>query len=74
MEKIPLSVLVSKLGQKKVADLFGIQQSAINKALKNKRNIFVIHVDGEVVGAEEIKVFPNKPERETHVPNQHADA
>ena len=74
MEKTPLSVLVSKLGQKKVADLFGIQQSAINKALKNKRNIFVIHVDGIVVGAEEIKVFPNKPERVIHASNQCTDA
>ncbi|HGN0866827.1 Cro protein [Providencia alcalifaciens] len=75
MEKIELSVLVSTLGQKKVADLFGIQQSAINKAIKTNRKIFVIRVDGEVVGAEEVKPFPNKPNSDFYAPDtQHTNA
>ncbi|MBP6083700.1 MAG: hypothetical protein KA732_20885 [Providencia sp.] len=75
MEKIELSVLVSTLGQKKVADLFGVQQSAINKAIKTNRKIFVIRVGGEIVGAEEIKPFPSKPDSGFYAPDtQHTDA
>lgn len=74
MEKIELSVLVSTLGQKRVADLFGVQQSAINKALKTNRKIFAIRVNGEIVGAEEVKPFPNKPDSGFYVPDiQHAN-
>ncbi|AOM42604.1 Cro/CI family transcriptional regulator [Xenorhabdus hominickii] len=58
MEKIPLSDFVFQKGQEEAASLFGINQSAISKALSVGRKITVIvHLDGRVE-AEELKPFP----------------
>ena len=60
MKKITLSEFVSEVGQQKAADVFGIRQSAISKAIEKNRNIFVIQSDGVVLSAEEIKPCPCK--------------
>ncbi|KLU14037.1 MULTISPECIES: Cro/CI family transcriptional regulator [Xenorhabdus] len=58
MERIPLSDFVSQIGQEETASLFGINQSAISKAIAIGRRITVIvHHDGRVE-AEELKPFP----------------
>lgn len=59
MEKLPLSVFVSRNGQEKAAEIFNVRQSAISKALSSGRNITVtILEDGKVI-AEELKPFPS---------------
>lgn len=59
MERIPLEEFVSSKGQEKTAEIFGIRQSAISKALAFGRNITVIIHDDGRVEAEEVKPFPN---------------
>ncbi|ANJ92455.1 Cro/CI family transcriptional regulator [Serratia plymuthica] len=59
MERLPLPDYVSKHGQGKAAEELGVYQSAISKALKNKRNITVlVHASGKVE-AEELRPFPS---------------
>lgn len=59
MEKLPLSVFVSRNGQEKAAEIFNVRQSAISKALSSGRNITVtIFENGQVI-AEELKPFPS---------------
>lgn len=59
MERIPLTVFATELGQNKVAELLGVRQSAISKAILKKRNIYVIKKQDGSVEAEEIKAFPS---------------
>lgn len=67
MEKLTLSVFVGKHGQANTANLLGVRQSAINKALKYKRNIVItLHENGDVE-AEEWRKFPSQQPRK--VPN-----
>ncbi|WP_426576307.1 Cro/CI family transcriptional regulator [Xenorhabdus stockiae] len=59
MERIPLSDFVSQKGQEEAASLFGVNQSAISKALAIGRKITVIvHRDGRIE-AEELRPFPS---------------
>jgi predicted DNA-binding protein (UPF0251 family) len=59
MERITLSDFVSQKRQEETASLFGVNQSAIIKALAIGRKITVIvHSDGKVE-AEELKPFPS---------------
>ncbi|WAT10111.1 Cro/CI family transcriptional regulator [Rouxiella badensis] len=59
MERISLQEFVSSKGQEKTAELFGIRQSAISKALALGRKITVIIHDDGRVEAQELKPFPN---------------
>lgn len=59
MERLPLPDYVSKHGQGKTAEELGIYQSAISKALKNKRNITVLVHESGKVEAEELRPFPS---------------
>ncbi|WP_194426017.1 Cro/CI family transcriptional regulator [Klebsiella quasipneumoniae] len=62
MKKLTLKEFADQEGQVKAASKLGIRQSAISKALRLKRNIFVlVHPDG-TTEAEEVKPF-NKEER-----------
>ncbi|ERK06077.1 hypothetical protein J8631_09820 [Serratia fonticola] len=60
MERISLQDFVSSKGQEKTAELFGIRQSAISKALALGRNITVIVHDDGRVEAQELKPFPSQ--------------
>jgi len=58
MKKLTLREFAEQEGQVKAASKLGIRQSAISKALRVKRNIFVeVNPDGTVRG-EEVKPFP----------------
>lgn len=59
MKRLPLSIFVSQKGQEKAAEMFGVRQSAISKALSSGRNITVIISDDGSVEAEELKPFPS---------------
>ncbi|EPL5632451.1 Cro/CI family transcriptional regulator [Proteus mirabilis] len=58
MERVPLTKFATELGQHKTAELLGVRQSAISKAILKKRNIFVIRKQDGTVEAEEVKPFP----------------
>lgn len=59
MEKVPLTKFATELGQHKTAELLGVRQSAISKAILKKRNIFIIRKQDGTVEAEEVKPFPS---------------
>ncbi|MDU4154371.1 Cro/CI family transcriptional regulator [Phytobacter diazotrophicus] len=60
MKKLTLREFAEQVGQVKAASKLGIRQSAISKALRLKRNIFVeVNPDG-TVKAEEVKPFPTQ--------------
>lgn len=59
MERIPLTAFATELGQNKAAELLGVRQSAISKAILKKRNIYVIKKQDGSVEAEEVKAFPS---------------
>ncbi len=59
MERVPLTVFAAEIGQNKAAELLGVRQSAISKAILKKRNIYVIKKQDGSVEAEEIKAFPS---------------
>ena len=58
MTKTTLLEYASKNGQAKAAELLGVTQPAICKALKYKREIYIEEKDGEVTSYE-IKKFPS---------------
>ncbi|HEF8772446.1 TPA: hypothetical protein RG734_001437 [Providencia stuartii] len=58
MKRIPLTAFATELGQNKVAEMLGVRQSAISKAILKKRNIYVIQKSDGSIEAEEIKPFP----------------
>ncbi|MEX9779298.1 Cro/CI family transcriptional regulator [Providencia manganoxydans] len=58
MKRIPLTAFATELGQNKVAEMLGVRQSAISKAILKKRNIYVIQKSDGTIEAEEIKSFP----------------
>ena len=59
MSKITLKEFAEREGQANAAMRLGVRQSAVSKALRARRKIFVvIHADGSVE-AEEVKPFPN---------------
>lgn len=63
MEKLTLSTFVGKHGQVTTANLLGVRQSAINKALKCNRNISITLHDNGDVEAEEWRKFPSQRPR-----------
>ncbi|MCC8376773.1 hypothetical protein CKY10_12075 [Photorhabdus sp. HUG-39] len=60
MRTIPLSEYVLEKGQAKAADEIGCHQTAVSKALRTGRSIYVIQLPDGRVKAEEIKPFPNQ--------------
>lgn len=58
MTRTTLLEYVSENGQVKVAELLGVTQSAICKALKYRREIYIEEKDGKVTSYE-IKKFPS---------------
>lgn len=60
MRRIPLFQFASEKGQTKAAELLGMSQGALNKALHVGREIFVLeHEDGSIT-AEETRPFPSQ--------------
>ncbi|SFU28359.1 Cro/CI family transcriptional regulator [Xenorhabdus koppenhoeferi] len=60
MEKIPLSEYVKLNGQAKTAGLVGVHQTAISKALRSGRKIFLIRQKDGTYKAEECRPFPSQ--------------
>lgn len=60
MKIIPLSEYVLENGQAKTAEVLGIYQSAISKALKRNRKVNILVKDNGKIEAEEVRPFPNK--------------
>lgn len=59
MKKVTLADYVKENGQAKVADIIGVHQTAISKAVRVGRKIFITTLpDGKVV-AEEHRPFPS---------------
>lgn len=57
--KISLADYVGEVGQAKAADAIGVHQTAISKAIRVGRQIFVSTLPNGKIKAEEIKPFPN---------------
>ncbi|MBI6550426.1 Cro/CI family transcriptional regulator [Xenorhabdus lircayensis] len=60
MEKISLSEYVKLNGQAKTARLVGVHQTAISKALRSDRQIFLIRQEDGTYKAEECRPFPSQ--------------
>ena len=59
MDKVTLADYVKENGQAKAADIIGVHQTAISKAVRVGRKIFITTLpDGQVV-AEEHRPFPS---------------
>ncbi|ECG5642404.1 Cro/Cl family transcriptional regulator [Salmonella enterica subsp. enterica serovar Poona] len=58
MQKETLADYALKHGQLKTAQRLGVRQSAISKALRVGRNIYVRTLDDGSIEAEEIRAFP----------------
>lgn len=58
MTRVHLSEYAKSVGQERAAIALGVRQGAISKALKNKRNIYVLISDDGTVTAEELREFP----------------
>lgn len=58
MEKISLADYVADKGQAKAADAIGVHQTAISKAVRTGRAIFVKTNQDGSVEAEEVRPFP----------------
>ncbi|WP_052285666.1 Cro/CI family transcriptional regulator [Kluyvera genomosp. 1] len=59
MEKVTLAEFVKVNGQAKAANVIGVHQTAISKALRVSRNIYVITSPTGKVEAEEVRPFPS---------------
>ncbi|MCX9065098.1 Cro/CI family transcriptional regulator [Citrobacter portucalensis] len=61
--KISLAEYVNEVGQVKAADAIGVHQTAISKAIRVGRQIFINRLPDGKVKAEEIRSFPHsKPQ------------
>ncbi len=58
--KILLKEFVKEVGQEKAANAIGVHQTAISKALKVGREIYVTKKSDGTVEAEELRPFPHK--------------
>ncbi|AYH09394.1 Cro/CI family transcriptional regulator [Pectobacterium carotovorum] len=58
MQKQTLADFVRENGQAKAADAIGVHQTAISKAVRTGRKIFVTHLPDGSVEAEELRPFP----------------
>ena len=66
MSRIPLNQFAISKGQTKAAQLLGMTQGALNKALRVGRDIYVTEVESGVFTAEELRPFPSQnPTRKT---------
>lgn len=59
--KLTLKEFTERVGQTKAAQMLGMRQSAISKAISAGRNIYVQILSNGSVLAEETKQFPAKP-------------
>ncbi|NNS07303.1 Cro/CI family transcriptional regulator [Erwinia sp. JH02] len=59
MEKIPLADYVKQNGQAKAADAIGVHQTAISKAVRVGRKIFITTLANGKIEAEEHRPFPS---------------
>lgn len=58
MRRITLNEFATELGQTKAAELIGIRQSSLSKALRVGRAVFVTELDDGTFSAEELRPFP----------------
>jgi hypothetical protein len=58
MNRVPLKDFVADHGQTKAAELLGLTQGGIGKALRSGREIYVVETDGQYQ-AHEVKPFPS---------------
>jgi predicted DNA-binding protein (UPF0251 family) len=59
MEKITLADYVEVNGQAKAADMIGVHQTAISKAVRVGRKIFIKKMPDGTIEAEEVRPFPS---------------
>lgn len=59
MKKIPLNEFVKERTQVEAAEKLGMTQAAVAKALRKKREIYVVE-DGGVFSAFEVRPFPSQ--------------
>lgn len=62
MNQIPLEDFVSDFGQQRAAQLLGVTQGAVSKALRKGRKIFVCVSEKGQFAAEEVRPFPANKE------------
>lgn len=62
--KISLAEYVNEVGQVKAADAIGVHQTAISKAIRVGRQIFINRLPNGKVQAEEIRSFPHSKSAE----------
>lgn len=55
-----LTKFVEERGQLKAAELLGMTQGALSKAMGKGRVVFVEEKEGGVIQAEEVRPFPSK--------------
>lgn len=60
MRRMTLSDFAAERGQIKAAELIGMRQSSLSKALATGRSVFVTEHDDGTYTAEEIKPFPSQ--------------
>ncbi|BCQ40927.1 hypothetical protein ERHA54_35300 [Erwinia rhapontici] len=58
--KITLKEYAEQVGQSKAAEVLGMRQSAISKAIRTGRNVYVAIMSDGSVSAEETKPFPGQ--------------
>jgi len=59
MDKVTLADYVKENGQAKAADIIGVHQTAISKAVRVGRKIFITTKPDGSVEAEELRPFPS---------------
>lgn len=64
MNRIRLSDYVKEHGQAKTATALELTQGALSKALRAGRDIYIVTRSGEIITAEEVKIFPSQSKRE----------
>lgn len=60
MSRISLAEFAAKHGQQRSAEMLGVTQGALSKALRVGRNVFVIEMPDGSYAAEEVRPFPSK--------------
>lgn len=64
MRRITLSQFASEKGQIAAAQLLGMRQSSLSKALRVGRSIYVTEHDDGTLTAEEVRPFPSQPTKQ----------
>lgn len=60
MSRIPLYEFALAHGQTKSASLLGLTQGSLNKALRVRRDVYVIEHENGTFTAEELRPFPSQ--------------